>query len=456
VVDLIPPELTCPDDITLERGDKICNDDVQNWLDSAFATDNCDTDVDIVNDAPECGFPYDSSTVVTWVATDDCGNTDECSAIITIEPPSRVAMTDKGSLLIFSKVDLRWNSAGELIQDTFLDITNDYPEDVLVQMYFFNGDPPLAASGTERAHLGHNWVDNQILLTANEPTYWSAATGQPKGVSPFTVLDPGDPPGRPAPDGAVGDRMLRGYVVGWAVNAEGGEIRFNHLKGDALIINYADETAWEYNAWTFSTRCVDHGAEALDCTLFDANGTCCEAEVIPGVMDMDAFQYDMVFGKLVLDFYAVGSPSLWGVSAIDTDLTLFPVDADLRQESEGVVTTKAHFDIWNMNEVKFSGTHRCITAWDQALLSTYDAPNHFLLENLHTDKGKARIDGVMSVVCDYSESAAILGVSAKMLTLDPSGAAAAAGMNLFGMGVESATIQADVVESPPPELRGMK
>ncbi|MBU0719101.1 MAG: hypothetical protein KJ749_12695, partial [Planctomycetes bacterium] len=48
----------------------------------------------------------------------------------------------------------------------------------------------------ERAHAGWNWVDNQIELTANEPTYWSVLTGRPKNVSPFTILDPGDPPGR--------------------------------------------------------------------------------------------------------------------------------------------------------------------------------------------------------------------------------------------------------------------
>ena len=72
------PEITCPDDITLERGDKLCSSDVQDWLDSATATDNCDTDVDIVEDSAangyECGFPYDSTTEVTWTATDDCGN----------------------------------------------------------------------------------------------------------------------------------------------------------------------------------------------------------------------------------------------------------------------------------------------------------------------------------------------------------------------------------------------
>jgi len=354
----------------------------------------------------------------------------------------RVSASEKGSLLIFSKVEIRWDAAGNLLQDTFIDISNDYPADVLVQMYFFNGDAPLDAEYDEfgvmieRAHLGHNWVDNQILLTANEPTYWSAMTGMPKGTSPFAMLDPGDPIGRPAPDGS-GDRVMRGMVIAYAVNADGNEIRWNHLKGDAMIVNYDNEAAWEYNAWAFAavTDGHTHGAE-LD-TPF-------------GQLDIDGVEYVEGFDTLLLDFYSVGSLGLSGETTavtVDTDLTLFSVDADFRQESEGPVCFKAHFDIWNMNEVKFSGTHRCICAWDQALLSSYDAPNHFLIGYIHTDKGKARIDGVQSVVCPGSEAASILGVSAKMLAF---GAAdfGMAGSNLIGMGYESTQILVDIVEIP--------
>ncbi|MCP4590202.1 MAG: hypothetical protein GY842_05635, partial [bacterium] len=47
----------------------------------------------------------------------------------------------KGSLLIFPKVELRWDASGQLIQDTFIDLTNDYPDDVRVRVYYVNGDP---------------------------------------------------------------------------------------------------------------------------------------------------------------------------------------------------------------------------------------------------------------------------------------------------------------------------
>ena len=55
----------------------------------------------------------------------------------------RVSGTEKGSLLIFSKIEIRWDAAGNVVQDTFLDISNDWPADVLVKLYFINGDPPL-------------------------------------------------------------------------------------------------------------------------------------------------------------------------------------------------------------------------------------------------------------------------------------------------------------------------
>ena len=58
----------------------------------------------------------------------------------------RVSISEKGSLLIFPKVEIRWDVNGNLLQDTFLDMTNDYTEDVLIQMYFVNGDLPLPAA----------------------------------------------------------------------------------------------------------------------------------------------------------------------------------------------------------------------------------------------------------------------------------------------------------------------
>ena len=164
-------------------------------------------------------------------------------------------------------------------------------------------------------------------------------------------------------------------------------------------------------------------------------------------------EYDSCFDQALFDFYAVDStpfqsPTITPQIVVDTDLTLLPVSVDLRQESQGPVATKAMFTIWNMNESKFSGTGRCVTCWDETLLRNYGSPNHFLIENLHTDKGRARIDGMTSPVCDGSIDAPLIGVTGKFLTFDGSDVTAG-GTNLMGMGTEGTSIRYDIYVAPP-------
>ncbi|MCO6436253.1 MAG: hypothetical protein J5J06_04105, partial [Phycisphaerae bacterium] len=131
--------------------------------------------------------------------------------------------------------------------------------------------------------------------------------------------------------------------------------------------------------------------------------------------------------------------------------------------------TKATFTIWNMNEVKFSGTHRCICDWDQELISLYDAPNHMLRQYLQTNKGKARIDAIASpIVCDpfledaVSVDSPLLGVAAKQLTfhrpspgVDADGIVKrdSAGMSLVGLGQQAGKITYALPTSGGPEER---
>ncbi|HNQ23961.1 MAG TPA: hypothetical protein PKK06_12795 [Phycisphaerae bacterium] len=381
-----------------------------------------------------------------------------------VAPTQRASTSEKGSLIVYPKVELRWQAGtGNLKQDTFIDLTNDYPASVAVQLYFVNGDPPApavynGATLVERAHPGYNWVGNAIWLSnvnhQDEPAFWSAFTGQEKGVESFTVLDPpsgpfnpADPstwPGRPADDGS-GDRVLRGFVLAWAVNELAEEICWNHLSGDALLIDYLDTMAWEYNAWAF--------AALVDVPQGDPTGT-------PGELSLDGIEYEACPSMLLLDFYASGTHALSGGNNVDvtgdTDLTLLPMLIDERQDTLGPVLTKAKFDIWNQNEVKFSNTTRCLTLWDQQLLSLYGVPNHFLRQYLQTNKGKARIDGVASAaVCGPgSVSAPLLAVAAKVLTFVNQGVTdyETAGLTPVGMGYELGAILYDPdPNSIPPE-----
>jgi hypothetical protein len=380
---------------------------------------------------------------------------------------NRVTANQKGSLLIFSKVEIRWSADGRtLISDTFLDMSNDADSDgVDVQAYFINGDLELeeecigdpCTEIVQTFEPGWNTADCRFHLTKNQPHYWSAAHGSNKCQS-FSVLDM-DGPGRLDKEDGNRTRILRGYVVMWAVafNSEAGEngewqeIRWNHLKGDTLILNYVEGTAWEYNAWAFQARCPSGRTNVNGCFL---DG--------PGYLDMDGGEYDYAFGQLLLDFYASGSTALSGGGVtvnLDTELTLHSVDADLRQDNDGPPLTKADINVCNENESCFSGTKRCICCWDSKNLSSYVAdagiPNHFLRSKLGTDKGAARIEGNYSDDCKCkdicgtrhcdNDDHALLGVAVKRLTFS-GGDVATAGMNLVGMETESAQIRVDTPE----------
>lgn len=287
---------------------------------------------------------------------------------------------------------------------------------------------------SERAHPGWNWANMALTLTGNQSLYWSAVAGPP----PFRALDPGDPPGRPDPDGSS-ERVMRGFVVAWAVDSQGRQIRWNHLSSAVTVVNYRGGSAWEYNAYAAQAHSVAHGEVA---------GT-------PGTLALDGVVYDQAFDQLLLDFYAPGTVFSSGGPTVlirDTDLTLMPLDIDLRQDGNGPVTTKARFDIWNMNEFKFSGTERCVSCWDQTLLSNYEAPNHFLRVNLQTDKGKARIEGQASILCEDSVDTPLIGLTAKELSFQGGRETAAAGMNLAGLDQQSAVVRYDVRGLPPERL----
>lgn len=353
------------------------------------------------------------------------------SAQVGATPQDRVSSTDKGSLLVWSKVELRWDMAGNLIQDTFLDIANDGTDDVSVQFYYCNGDPATEATATERAHPGWDCMDFKLTLTANQPAFWSVADGTPGPApqtgTPFTVIDPTGlgGPGRPAMDGSS-DRVLRGFVYAWAV-ADGSDgdptdgccpINWNQLKGDAILVNYQDGTAWEYNAWAFQVVIPGSLAGAL------VPGACANGQPNEGA-DWGRLKigtdYAPAYDYLLYDFYAASTLTPGALSnrmdmaqtvTIDGDLTLHPVDANFTQDGQPV-STKAVYVIYDENEVPKSHLNKCITCWDQTLLSLYaDSLNFFERLALGTDKGRAVINGVEGPLdCDTAGDCCKIHVS---------------------------------------------
>jgi len=231
---------------------------------------------------------------------------DENATAATFVNTNRGSVSQKGSFLVFPNVELKWDGDGNLIQDTFLSVTNDSSSDVRVKLYFVHGDCCL-------------WSDRGITLTGHESTYWSAFDGLPKGVTPFTGL--GDGIQDPDDHSGQGIRRLAGYVLLWAEDAEGIEICWNHLLGKATIVSYQHTSAWEYDAWAF--KALGTGADGQP------------LQMPYGQLDLNGIEYEHVPGYLLLDFFAAGTmmeaPGLPNVE-INTDVTLWPAVKDLRDD----------------------------------------------------------------------------------------------------------------------------
>ncbi len=90
IEDTTAPEVTCPDDLTVQCGDDLTpqNEEISFWLTSATGTDVCgDVSLDSTSYDPE-GFSDEcgetGEQVVTFYLSDECNNVSTCTATITI------------------------------------------------------------------------------------------------------------------------------------------------------------------------------------------------------------------------------------------------------------------------------------------------------------------------------------------------------------------------------------
>jgi hypothetical protein len=95
VTETVPPEITCPDDVTIQvaQGETVPAGDPRLSGFEASATDNCDAMPAVTDDAP--GTFAAGTTAVTFTATDASGNSATCSASVTVTeaaPPSNVVL----------------------------------------------------------------------------------------------------------------------------------------------------------------------------------------------------------------------------------------------------------------------------------------------------------------------------------------------------------------------------
>jgi len=309
-------------------------------------------------------------------------------------------VSQKGSLLIYPKIDTSpIIKVGDtlIFRDTIVMISSDYFAEQWVKCYWVDWKQQIQ--------------DFMFPLTPNQPVWFRASNGMGTGSeddphatrNPITV-----PPFFPG-DYTVGELKC------WAVDPSGTkQVAFNHLYGNALIIDTYHSAAFEYNAWAFTAR-VPSSEQGKP---VGTGGTI--------VLSGEAGGYDACPQFLLFNFFAIGSsidlPEGAGFATFnETDLTLVPCNQDLRQDRIPTCT-KAKFDIWNENETKYTGSYACIKCWyenyldqihkrtpgdwlktDPATFSPLTGKGFggekFVYQNLHTTTGRFRVQGVKSTVC---------------------------------------------------------
>jgi hypothetical protein len=299
-------------------------------------------------------------------------------AVVLASAAQNVANTSqKGSLLIFPKIDTSAIGQSGFYRDTIVRISNDYYQDVWVKCYWVNAAQEIQ--------------DFMFRLTPNQPVWFRASDGTGTGYydhvqSPIIV-----PPFFEG-EGVVGELKC------WAVDAQGvNQISFNHLYGKALIFDPVQAATFEYNPWSFTARSVPLGQPV------GTSGTLVLSGATGG--------YDACPQMLLFDFFAKGTsinlPKDGGFATfVNTDLTLVPCIQDLRQDRVPTCT-KAKFDIWNENETKYTGAYQCLKCWFEGYLgdiglTTYGGVGgeKFWYKNLHSTAGRFRVEGVSSTVCN--------------------------------------------------------
>jgi len=284
-------------------------------------------------------------------------------AIAGMASAAVVGSVNKGSLLVFPKV-IQWD--GDAAVTTYIYLANDQVQQTYVKCYWMNEKQEIE--------------DFHFLITANQPIVFS--TDENDYGPPF-------------------DDNMSGSLMCWAQDAaDRTPIQWNHLYGYALISSAEGEVF--YNAYAFRRTAVAD---------------------VAGQLNLNNVVYDACPKYLITTF--IPDDGVMGISntSVYPSLTLWPCKQDLKQDRTPT-RTKAKFDIWNWNEVKFTGAYKCIKCFFEGYLAKINTQGSsgsgagygeekFTSETLSSygpDVARLRIQGVGSTaaVCKYPDGGAAL------------------------------------------------
>jgi len=336
------------------------------------------------------------------------------SILLALGMSTAMATTsNKGSLLIFPDIDTTD------AKNTVIRITNDSSVDgISVKCYYgeYTGDDSLTVpSYPAKGHYKSSkpTIDFQFSLTPHATAYWSVEDGIGSiGVPEF--------------DGKVGELKC------WAVNTAGdNQLKFNHLFGNATVINQGDYSrddeknalmsgddwhkrkhgdAYEYNAMT--KACVTPGADKVPCGS------------VPGQLDLDNVAYQSCARYIVGSFtprlgtidgtsnlkhtghFVDGEKDYDRVKAENNYLNVASCTQDLssRDGYAEAIVHKISFDVWSHNEIKFTGAHEKADSWTRIDLGGYgtkDRWGNYTSSPLDSNKAHFTKKGVKSDAASF-------------------------------------------------------
>jgi hypothetical protein len=280
--------------------------------------------------------------------------------------PNTTNVNNKGSLLIFPKiVVIDDDEYGET--DTIITIGNDYSQGVDLKCYYLEKRcyDHNAKPKDKDPKVRCDSVDFTLKLTANQPTWWSAKTG--KGMVSNSSVS--------APPFTYEEGELKCFAIKLANGAATDQqIKFNHLYGNAVILN-TEALSWQYPAYAFPVvDAVPHGGAVGAAGQLALNGT-------TGYYACPAY--------MIHNFFAEGTKKAKKLTVGKSDIAIALCKEDLRIYSEPV-GTDVIFEIWNENESKRTGAKVRVDCWVEKYLSYVTNGRLFKKAGLGTDAGRFR------------------------------------------------------------------
>ena len=183
VRDTVVPTIVIPDDIIAEALSSMTGLDIG----SVTATDTVDSDVAITNDAPE-SFPL-GLTVVTYVATDDSGNSATATQRITVQDTTKPVIVAPEDLILeavglLSMIQLDTATATDTV-DSNVAITNDAPNSFPI------GTTTITWTATDDSGNFATATQNVLVQDTTDPVLILQSYIIAEATGPLTVVDIG-------------------------------------------------------------------------------------------------------------------------------------------------------------------------------------------------------------------------------------------------------------------------